>query len=48
MRLFLIVFFIAPIFLIPAFIIAGIWRVFSNLFFAKQLLHEKTIAGADL
>jgi hypothetical protein len=48
MRLFLVIFFIAPAFLIPAALIAGIWRLFSNLFFPKQALHEKTLSVTDL
>ena len=46
MRWLLIIFFIAPIFLIPAGLIVCIWRVFSNLFLPKQSPHEKTIPAA--
>jgi hypothetical protein len=48
MRCLLVIFFIAPIFLIPAGIIVCIWRVFSNLFLPKQVLHEKTLPAANL
>jgi len=46
MRCLLIIFFIAPIFLIPAGIIAGVWRVFSSLFLHKTLVKEKPPAAA--
>jgi hypothetical protein len=47
MRFFLVIFFIAPAFLIPAAVVAGIWRVLSKLFFPKQVIHEQALPAAN-